>query len=84
MIYDLQYTEKFWKQISKLPKDVQQRTVKKLERCRIRPHAFVKKLVSSPYFRIRLGDYRIIVDIQQGKLIILVLEIGHRKNIYQK
>ncbi len=33
-------------------------------------------------WRYRVGDYRIITEIQDDKVIVLVLEIGHRKNIY--
>lgn len=34
-------------------------------------------------WRYRVGEYRIIADIEDGKLIILLLEIGHRKEIYK-
>ncbi len=34
-------------------------------------------------WRYRVGDYRIICDIRQKELIILVIDIGHRKNIYR-
>ncbi len=33
-------------------------------------------------WRYRIGDYRLICDIQENKLVILVLLVGHRKNIY--
>lgn len=33
-------------------------------------------------WRYRLGDYRIIAEIQEEKIIVLVVEIGHRKEIY--
>lgn len=36
----------------------------------------------SGQWRYRVGDYRIIVEIEDTKVIVLVLEIGHRKNIY--
>lgn len=36
----------------------------------------------SGQWRYRVGDYRIIVEIQDKEVIVLVLEIGHRKNIY--
>lgn len=35
-------------------------------------------------WRYRVGDYRIICEIQDDKLIIIILEIGHRKEIYKK
>lgn len=72
------------KQLCKLPIEDQKRIANAIKRCRIRPFPHVKKLVGCPYFRLRVGKYRVILDIQSGKLIILVLEIGHRKNIYKK
>lgn len=36
------------------------------------------------YWRYRVGDYRIICQIQDKKVIVLVLQIGHRKEIYKK
>jgi len=83
-MYSLEYSETFRKQIKKLPKDLQKRVVNVLERIRILPYNYVKKLVGNPYFSLRAGDYRIILDIKQDKLIILVIEIGHRKKIYKK
>jgi len=35
------------------------------------------------YWRYRVGDYRLICQIKDGELVILVIEIGHRKNIYR-
>ncbi|HEY5819802.1 MAG TPA: type II toxin-antitoxin system RelE/ParE family toxin [Mesorhizobium sp.] len=37
----------------------------------------------SAYWRFRVGDYRIICDIQDDRLVILVVTVGHRSNIYQ-
>ena len=35
------------------------------------------------YWRYRVGDYRLICDIQDGALVILVIDIGNRKSIYR-
>ncbi len=70
------------KQFSKIEKEIQSRIVNSLERCKVRPHSYVKKLQGNPYFRLRVGDYRIILDIKDNQLIILILELGHRKHIY--
>lgn len=35
------------------------------------------------YWRYRVGDYRIICDIQDHKLVVLVVEIGHRGDVYR-
>ena len=81
-MYDLIYTEKVKKQLKSLDKNLSFRIVESLERCKVRPHSYVKKLQGNPYFRLRVGDYRIILDIKDNELIILVLELGHRKHIY--
>ena len=83
MVYVLIFSDTFKRQFSKLEKIVQQRIISALERIRIRPEAFVKKLVGEPYYRLRIGDYRVILDIKKDKLIIFVVEVGHRKNIYK-
>lgn len=50
------------------------------------PKAFGKPLVgdSKGYWRYRIGDYRLITEIDGNKLIIVMINIGHRKNIYIK
>jgi mRNA interferase RelE/StbE len=53
-----------------------------LERIRIRPEIFITKLVGDPGYKLRVGDYRIIMDIDRNELIILVIKVAHQKNIY--
>jgi mRNA interferase RelE/StbE len=84
MSYDILISEKAKKQLSKLDRGLRERIIKTLKRCRVRPYVHVKKLVSSPYFRLRVGDYRVIMDIKDNELRILVIEIDHRKKIYKK
>lgn len=82
-MYEIILHEIAKKQLSKLPAQIQDRILKTLERIRIRPYSFVKSLSGSPNFRLRVGDYRVILKIKNNQLIILVLELGHRKNIYK-
>ncbi|WP_062519518.1 type II toxin-antitoxin system RelE family toxin [Demequina silvatica] len=41
-----------------------------------------RRLVGSDYFRVRVGDYRVIYSIDDGRLLILVLTVGHRREVY--
>ena len=84
MTYEIFFTDKASKQLKKLEKDDRERIIKSLERIRIRPEAYITKLIDDPGYRLRVGDYRVILDIKKEKLIILVLMVGHRKNIYEK
>jgi mRNA interferase RelE/StbE len=81
-MYSVEFSETADKQLSKLSRDIQIRIISSLERIRIRPQAHVLKLVGNPYFRLRVGDYRVILDIREDKLIVFVIEVGHRKKIY--
>ena len=82
-MYEIIFHKNAQKQIEKLSQEIQKRIIFSLERIRISPHTHVKRLVNTPYFRLRVGDYRIILDIENKKLILFVIEIGHRKNIYK-
>ena len=70
--------------MGKLEKIVQKRIISTLERIRIRPEAYIEKLVDEIGYKIRVGDYRILMDIQRQELIILVIKVGHRKNVYER
>jgi len=50
------------------------------------PISLAKKLSGNlgDFYRFRLGDYRIVCEVQNQELIILILQIGHRQNIYQR
>jgi len=61
----------------------QKRIIPTLEQIKIRPQAHVTKLVGDLGYRLRVGDHRVILDIDEGNLIILVIKIGHRKKIYK-
>lgn len=72
-----------------LPKSVQKRIVSYFEErvlTQIDPSALASQLVGemTGFYRYRIGDYRVITSIDQGKMVILALEIGHRKEIYKK
>ena len=47
-----------------------------------RPHGY-KKLKGEEAYRIRIGDYRIIYEIEDEKIIVIVVSVGHRKDIYK-
>lgn len=72
------------KELRKLDLAMQERIVMILDRIKVRPYHFIKKYIDTQYYILRVGDYRIILNIEDNQLIILVIEIGHRKNIYKK
>jgi len=85
--FKVEYTPKAVKQLTKLDKYT--RTLiyawidKNLQDCE-NPRIHGKGLTSnrSGQWRYRIGDYRLVCEIYDEKITVLVLEVGHRKNIY--
>jgi mRNA interferase RelE/StbE len=48
-----------------------------------RPHG-VKKLSGRNVWRVRVGDHRILYEIHDERLVILVVDVGHRREIYRQ
>jgi mRNA interferase RelE/StbE len=42
-----------------------------------------KKLKATKHYRIRISDCRVIYDVEDEKMLILIIEIGHRKDVYR-
>ena len=82
-MYNVQFTKKADKFLNKMSYDDQERIVKKLERIRIRPEHFLERLIGEKVYKLRAGNHRLIIDLIKEDLVILVIEIGHRKNIYK-
>ncbi|MBS3170764.1 type II toxin-antitoxin system RelE/ParE family toxin [Candidatus Woesearchaeota archaeon] len=82
-MYEIIFTENAEKELYKLEKIIQERIISSLERIRFRPESYIKKLVGDPAYKLRVGDYRVIIDLQKDKLIILVIKVSHRKNVYK-
>ncbi len=82
-MYKIILTKKSKQQLSKFSKDIRDRIGGVIERLKIRPHHISKRIIGTPLFRVRAGDYRLIIEIKNKELIIYIIEIGHRKNIYK-
>jgi len=49
-----------------------------------RPPTATRLLGGAGEWRVRTGDYRIIYEIEENRLLVLVLNVGHRREIYQR
>ena len=88
MKYNVIYTEKALKSLKKLDKSVLTMIKAWIDKNLIgtkdpRQHGKGLTANRSGQWRYRVGDYRILAEIQEDKLVILVVEVGHRKNIYK-
>lgn len=84
MKYDVKWTETSLGQLKKLDKTVAERIIKKVKTISSKPFSYVKKLKGFDLFSLRVGSYRAILSIEKKKMIVFVLEVGHRKKIYRK
>jgi len=87
MTFSVIYTTRARKDLRRLPLEIAQKCILTISKIRDDPFSFVKKLKGSkqaPLYSLRIGEYRAIVSIQEDRLVVLVLEIGHRSNIYRK
>ena len=82
--FHVAFSDNALKFFNKLDKNIQERIGAVFERIKIRPQDFVEKLVGEPGYKLRVGDYRVFLDIFEDKLLIFVIEISHRKNAYKK
>ncbi|MGO1543930.1 MAG: type II toxin-antitoxin system RelE family toxin [Gulosibacter sp.] len=85
MTYRVQVTPKALKQIAQLDRPVQQRIKRFLLEGidRENPRASGRSLVASPYWRYRVGDYRLLAAIEDDTLIVLVVAAEHRRSVYR-
>jgi len=87
-MYILIYSPGAQKDLAGLPKDVAVRIHKSLKKIKDNPYNYVKKLEGSftvPIYSYRVGrEYRCILTIEDNRMVVFVIEIGLRKNIYRK
>jgi mRNA interferase RelE/StbE len=85
MTYRIEFVKQAIKQFKALPTQEQQRLRPKIDALatETRPIGVIKLAGEEDLYRIRVGDYRIIYSIQDDQLLILVVKIGHRKDVYR-
>lgn len=83
MAFEIIWSDPAIRQLKKLDRSVARRIFDKVGELSENPNRLVQKLVNSPYYRLRVGDYRIILDVQGDVLRILVLKVGQRESVYE-
>ncbi len=83
--YKIEFLKTAEKEFYKLPQQIQKAIAKKLEYLKTNPYPSNVKALKNGQGRLRLrvGDYRIIYRVETDVLVIVVIKVGHRKNIYR-
>ena len=86
MIYAVQFLETAVEELAKLPQEVQRQILKRIEGLKTVPRPARVKQLKGPekFLRLRVGDYRLIYLIEGKHLVVLVVKIGDRKDIYER
>lgn len=81
-MYEIVLTARAVKDINNLEKPVKKRIGKKLQEYSSDPLNYAKTLINAKIgsYRFRIGDYRVVFDLDDNKIV--VLRVGHRKDIY--
>ena len=85
MAYKVEITPAAQRTIKKLPKNIQRLIIAKIELLANdpRPGGVVKLSATESLYRVRTGDYRIIYEIQDKILLIVITKVGHRRDVYK-
>lgn len=85
MTYKIEFTEEAEDQLSLIPKGEAKKIVRRVEKLANEPFPpkCEKLKGQEEVYRVRQGDYRILYSVIEKKLVVLVLKIGHRREVYR-
>ncbi len=73
------------KELKKIPKRVLQKIIGRIKKLSKNPRPFgCEKLSDEERYRIRQGNYRIVYSIEDKELIVFVIKVSHRREVYKK
>ena len=81
-MYELKFDKKAINFLNKLEKKDKRRIWNKLQECKIDPFRYLKHLENIEGYKLRVGEYRIILDVEKTIKILNIVKIGRRKNVY--
>ncbi len=83
MAWDIKWSKTAEKQLSKIDKKNAQKIVSRLDEIIENPYAHTEKMRGVGYYKLRVGNYRVIMILENPKSIIHIVETGHRSTIYR-
>lgn len=86
MSYTVEFLPSAQRELATLPKDVQRRIANRIDALREdpRPPGSMQLQGVERLYRLRVGDYRVIYSIEGRRLVIVVVKVGHRRDVYLK
>ena len=82
--FEVIFKQSVAKDLRPIPKKEVARILKRIDALKVTPRPpGVEKLSGQELYRIRQGVYRILYEIKNDKLVIIVVKIGHRRDVYR-
>jgi mRNA interferase RelE/StbE len=84
-MYEVLTTASFNKAMARLPANWQKRILAKIREVAVNPYApnsNITRLQGRDAYRLRVGDWRVIYELLDDRLVMLILEVGHRGRVY--
>lgn len=83
MRYSVNWNPKAKKFLYKLPKEISRRIVMKTKLIRNNPFHHLEHYEGDDFYKLRVGDYRLLVDVNHSNKELMIQVVGHRKDIYK-
>ena len=82
--FEILFKQSVAKDLRQIPKKEVARILKRIDKLQIEPRpAGVEKLSGQEKYRVRQGVYRIIYEVWNDQLIVVVVKVGHRRDVYR-
>jgi len=84
-IYRIDFSKAADKELESLPKKAADRILEAIRELAVepRPHGSKKLVGTMSTYRIRVGDFRVIYEVHDKEIVVLVVRISHRKDAYR-
>lgn len=82
MSYKINWTPKSFKFLEKLPKNIAARILNKVEAIKDEPFHYLEHYEGADFYKLRVGDYRLLIDIDFSNKILNVRVLEHRSKVY--
>jgi len=83
MSYYVIWDPKVRRHLKKLPGDVSSRIVKRVKEMKDDPFHYLEHYEGEDFYKLRIGDYRALIDVDFSSKVLRVRVVGHRRNIYK-
>ena len=84
MTFAIRWSKKADRFLAKLPREIARRIVNKVNSIKDNPYHFLEHYEGADFYKLRVGAYRLLVDVDMADNVISVRVLGHRRNVYQR